>query len=71
MSDIFGNPERRGSSGRIPDSKRSQHKLYQRVNATIEPSVFDRLERYCADEERARSWVIQKALDAYLTSKGY
>lgn len=71
MSDIFGNPERRGSSGRIPDSKRSQYKLYQRVNATIEPSVYDRLERYCADEERARSWVIQKALDQWLKSKGY
>ena len=71
MPDIFGNPERRGSSGRIPDSKRDQHKLYQRVNTTIEPSVFERLEKFCADEERARSWVIQKALDYYLTSKGY
>lgn len=71
MPDIFGNPERRGSSGRIPDSKHSQHKLYQRINATIEPSVFERLERFCADEERARSWVIQKALDEWLKSKGY
>jgi hypothetical protein len=69
--DIFGNPERRGSSGRIPDSKRDKHQLYQRVNTTIEPSVFERLEKFCADEERARSWVIQKALDYYLSSKGY
>jgi hypothetical protein len=69
--DVFGNPERRGSSGRIPDSKRDKHQLYQRVNTTIEPSVFERLEKFCADEERARSWVIQKALDAYLSSRGY
>lgn len=69
--DIFGNPERRGSSGRIPDSKRSQHKLFQRVNTTIDPETFDRLEKYCAEEERARSWVIQKALDKWLTEHGY
>ena len=71
MSDIFGNPERKGSSGRIPDSQRSRYKLFQKINCTIDPDTFDRLERYCADEERARSWVIQKALDVYLTSKGY
>lgn len=69
--DIFGNPERRGSSGRIPDSKRDKHKLFQRVNCTIDPDIYERLEQYCADEERARSWVIQKALDEWLKSKGY
>lgn len=71
MPNIFGEPERKGGSGRIPDSKRSQHKLFQRVNCTIDPDIYDRLEQYCADEERARSWVIQKALDDWLKSKGY
>lgn len=71
MTDIFGNPERKGSSGRIPDAVRPRHKLFQKVNVSIEPEIFDRLEKYCADEERARSWVIQKALDAWLASKGY
>ena len=63
--------ERKGSSGRIPDSKRHMHKLFQKVNVSIDPTTFDRLEIYCAENERARSWVIQKALDSCLTEQGY
>ena len=69
--DVFGNPERRGSSGRIPDSKRQEHKLFQRVNITLDPDTYERLERFCADQERARSWAIQKAVSDWLQSKGY
>ena len=63
--------ERKGGSGRIPDSKRERHRLFQKVNISIDPDTFDRLEQYCIDEDRARSWVIQKALDYWLTDKGY
>ena len=63
--------ERKGSSGRIPDSKRERHRLFQKVNISIDPDTFDRLEQYCVDEDRARSWVIQKALDDWLTKRGY
>ena len=69
--DVFGNSERRGSSGRIPDSKRQEHKLFQRVNITLDPDTYERLERFCADQERARSWAIQKAVSDWLQSKGY
>lgn len=69
--DVFGNPERRGSSGRIPDSKRQEHKLFQRVNITLDPDTYERLERYCADQERARSWAIQKAVSEWLKQQGY
>ena len=71
MSDIFDSKGRRGHQGRIPDSLRGQTKLFQKINVSIEPSVFERLERYCEDEERARSWCITKALDYWLESKGY
>ena len=64
--DVFGNPERRGSSGRVPDSKRQEHKLFQRVNITLDPDTYERLERYCSDHERARSWAIQKAVSEWL-----
>ena len=30
-----------------------------------------RLNKFCEDEERARSWAVQKALDKWLTEKGY
>ena len=69
--DVFGNPERRGSSGRVPDSKRQEHKLFQRVNITLDPETYERLERFCADQERARSWAIQKAVSEWLTQQGY
>lgn len=69
--DVFGNPERRGSSGRIPDSKRQEHKLFQRVNITLDPDTYERLERFCADQERARSWAIQKAVSEWLKQQGY
>lgn len=69
--DVFGNPERRGSSGRIPDSKRQEHKLFQRVNVTIDPETYERLERFCTDHERARSWAIQKAVSEWLKQQGY
>lgn len=71
MPNLFGERERRGSQGRITDNARPSHKLFQKVNVSIEPDIFDRLEKYCADEERARSWVIQKALDSWLSERGY
>lgn len=71
MTDLLGNKERKGSSGRIPDSRRASHKLFQKVNVSIDPDTFERLEAYCEDEERARSWVIQKAVSEWLDSKGY
>lgn len=71
MPNIFGEKERKGSSGRVPDSKRASYKLFQKVNVSIDPETFERLEKYCEEEERARSWVIQKALDMWLTDKGY
>lgn len=71
MPNFFGEPERKGSSGRIPDSKRSSHKLFQRLNITIDPDTYERLEKYCEETERARSWAIQKAVDYWLKSQGY
>lgn len=71
MPNFFGEPERKGGQGRVPESKRPQYKLYQKVNVTIDPETFARLEQYCEDNERARSWVIQKALADWLASQGY
>lgn len=66
-----GKKERKGSSGRIPDSRASEHIPFVKVNLSIDPETFERLTKYCDDEERARSWVVQKALQTWLKSKGY
>ncbi len=44
---------------------------YVRYQITVPPSIHERLEKYIKDEERPRSWCIQKALDEWLKAKGY
>lgn len=44
---------------------------YIRLQITVPPSINERLEKYRQDEDRPRSWVIQKALDEWLKKKGY
>lgn len=71
MPDIFGKPERRGSAGRVPDAIAETYQKYVNERYTCPPELHSRLVAYCKDEERAKSLVIQKALDAWLTAKGY
>ena len=54
---IEGNPEEEG--------------LYVRTNITLPPSLLQRLDKYCKEEERPRSWTIQKAVAEWLEKKGY
>lgn len=44
---------------------------FVRVDVTIPPSLSERLEKYRKDEDRPRSWVVQKALDEWLKKRGY
>lgn len=44
---------------------------FERFNITLPPSIIERLEKFMQDEERPRSWCIQKALDEWLKKKGY
>lgn len=42
-----------------------------RYQITLPPSLAERLEKYAEEEERARSWCVQKALDKWLQERGY
>ena len=44
---------------------------YVRYQISVPPSIHERLEKYIKEEERPRSWCIQKALDEWLKKKGY
>lgn len=44
---------------------------YERFNITLPPSIIERLDKYMEEEERPRSWTIQKALDEYLSKRGF
>lgn len=43
----------------------------KKYNVTLPPSIIERLDKYMKEEERNRSWTIQKALDEYLSKRGY
>ena len=45
--------------------------LYQRVNVSMPPSLLKRLDKYMKEEDRPRSWCIQKAVTEWLEKKGY
>ena len=44
---------------------------FEKFQITLPPSIVERLEKFMRDEERPRSWCIQKALDMWLKEKGY
>ena len=45
---------------------------FERFNITLPPSIIARLEKFQKEEDRSnRSWCIQKALDEWLTKRGY
>lgn len=68
---LDGRPERRGSQGRVADSKATEHEPFIRRNITLSPEIDKRLAKFCEKEERAMSWAIQHALDEWLKKKGY
>lgn len=51
--------------------KKSEDDKYVRINVTMPPELQARLVNYCEQEERPASWCVQKALDEWLTEKGY
>jgi hypothetical protein len=61
---------RRGSGGRPPYGSEPEF-LSERLNLSLPHDLNVRLNKFCEDEERARSWAVQKALDKWLAEKGY
>ena len=45
--------------------------LYQRVNVTFPPSLLKRLDKFMKDQDRPRSWCIQKAVEKWLEEQNY
>lgn len=60
-----------GRNMRGVDGNPAEEGLYQHVNITLPPSTLERLNKYMLNEERNRSWCIQKAVDEWLTKRGY
>lgn len=65
-----GNEGRRGVPAFPPEGWEPEGK-YKRLYLTLSPDIDARLDKFCNDEERAKSWVVRKALDDYLSKRGY
>lgn len=44
---------------------------YKKFSISLPPSIIERVDKFMKEEERPRSWLIQKALDEYLKKRGY
>ena len=63
---INGGQNRRGIEG-----DPAEEGLYIRVNVSMPPSLIKRLDKYMKDQDRPRSWCIQKAVDKWLAEQDY
>ena len=57
----------KGSQGR-PDIEREPFKKF---NISLPPDIYERLNKFSEEEDRAKSWIIKKALEEYLAKNGY
>lgn len=44
---------------------------YVKFSTSLPPDIYERLQRYCDDEEREKAWCLKKAVDLWLKEKGY
>ena len=63
---INGGRNRRGVEGNPEEEG-----LYLRVNVSMPPSLLKRLDKFMKDQDRPRSWCIQKAVDEWLKNQGF
>ena len=63
---INGARNRRGIEGNP-----AEEGLYLRVNVSMPPSLLKRLDKFMKDQDRPRSWCIQKAVDEWLKNQGF
>ena len=52
-----------GRSLRGIEVSKEDEGLFLRINVTMPPSILARLDKFCKEEDRPRSWAIQRAVD--------
>lgn len=56
----------RGSEGRPTKSESENRETFRRINISLPIEICVQLDEFCEQNERARSWVIKKAVEEYL-----
>ena len=60
-----------GRSLRGIEVSKEDEGLFLRINVTMPPSILARLDKFCKEEDRPRSWAIQRAVDEWLKKRDY
>jgi predicted transcriptional regulator len=53
----------------MPPKKPESEKAI-RINTSLDPELYERVSRFCNQEERSYAWVVKKALIEYLEKRG-
>lgn len=53
----------------MPPKKPDSEKAI-RINTSLPPDLYKRVEKFCNQEERSYAWIVQKALTEYLEKRG-
>lgn len=61
----------KGSQGRPSSKTETQYEPYKKFNISLPPELYLRLHTCSEEQERAKSWIIKKALEEWLTKEGY
>lgn len=51
--------------------RKGEEKKFIKFGISLPPDIYERLQKYCDDEEREKSWVLKKSVDVWLREKGY
>lgn len=57
----------KGSQGRPSEGREA----FKKFNISLPPEIYKRLNNFSEKEDRAKSWIIKKALEDYLAKNGY
>lgn len=58
-----------GGDSKMPPKKPDSEKAI-RINTSLPPDLYKRVEKFCNEEERSYAWIVQKALTEYLEKRG-
>ena len=62
--------EKRTMRGRPRYGDPAREKVVK-FSTSLPPDIYERVTKYCLDEERDKSYAIKKALDVWLKERGY
>lgn len=61
--------ESRRGRPRFGEEEKREH--FVKFSCTLPPDIYERLDKFCQDEERSKAWALTKAIIPWLEERGY